>query len=66
MFLGFVDVQVNVLVAKLRPVLATAWAEMVLVPDNPGRPTGRPTIRNSTFLLQYSIEVKSKFVLPND
>jgi len=26
-------------IAKLSPVPASAWADMVLVPDNPGRPT---------------------------
>ena len=38
------------------PVPAPAWAEMVLFPDI----TGRPAIRNSTFLPEFSFDFNSK------
>ena len=37
------DLKAIDIIAKLSPVPAPAWAEMVLVPDNPGRPADRPS-----------------------
>ena len=42
------------------PVPAPPWAEMVLFPDITYRPTGRPAIRNSTFLPEFSFDFNSK------
>ena len=42
---------------------ASAWAELVLVPNNPGRPAYRPTtIRNSTFHQLLALIAKSKVI----